>query len=206
VQRFAAPVPRCMQCALRLPDEAARCSACTLRRDAPVGRTVAAVDYGFPWDALITGFKFHHRLDLVRGFAGLLHAALQRAQTARPQLVLPVPLSAERLRERGYNQAWELARRLARWNGLQAHPAVLLRIRNTAHQLGLDEAERQRNLKGAFLVEPRRVQQVQGRTVALVDDVMTSGATADEAARTLRNAGAADVQLWVLARTPPPSA
>jgi ComF family protein len=206
VQRFAPPVPRCVQCALRLPHEATRCGACVTRRDPPVRHTVAAVDYGFPWDGLITGFKFHHRLDLVQGFAGLLHAALQRAQAPRPQLVLPIPLSAERLRERGYNQAWELARRVARWNGLQADPGVLLRIKNTAHQLGLDEAERQRNLKGAFLVEPRRMQQVQGRAVALVDDVMTSGATADEAARTLRNAGAADVQLWVLARTPPPSA
>lgn len=206
MQRFASPVPRCIQCALRLPLEATRCGACVARREPPVRRTVAAVDYGFPWDGLITGFKFHHRLDLVQGFAQLLHAAVRRSEAPQPSLVLPIPLSSERLRERGYNQAWELARRVARWSGVESHPATLLRIRDTAHQLGLDEADRQRNLKGAFLVEPRLAHRLQGRAVALVDDVVTSGATADEAARTLRAAGAAEVQLWVLARTPPPEA
>jgi ComF family protein len=177
-----------------------------LRRDAPVRHTVAVADYGFPWDGLITGFKFHHRLDLAGGFARLLHRAVQRSGVPPPALVLPIPLSGERLRERGYNQAWELARRVARWQRIPAHPATLLRIRNTAHQLGLDEAERQRNLRGAFLVEPRHAQRLPGYRVALVDDVMTSGATANEAARTLLAAGAAEVQLWVLARTPPPDA
>lgn len=199
----APPVERCLQCALRLAPGAARCTACALRRDAPLQHAVAAVDYGFPWDGLITGLKFHHRLDLVHAFARLLHETVQRAGLPQPALVLPVPLAAQRLRERGYNQSWELGRRVARRLGIAAHPSVLVRIKDTAHQLGLDEAERQRNLKGAFMVEPRLAPRLQGLRVALVDDVMTSGATAEEAARTLRKAGAEQVQLWVLARTAP---
>ncbi len=195
-----------MQCALRLPGSATRCGAC-LRRgpDAPVRRTSAAVDYGFPWDGLVTGFKFHGRLDLVGALASLLDRRLPAHEAGTtPDLVLPIPLSEQRLRERGYNQAWELARRLARWRRLDADARLLLRIRDTAHQLGLSEAERAANLKGAFLVEPRRRQQLQGRRVALVDDVMTSGATLEEAARCLLAAGATQVHAWVVARTPAP--
>jgi ComF family protein len=205
VQRFAPSHPRCTQCALRLPSRALRCGACIALKDPPVKHAVAAVDYGFPWDGLIAGFKFHRRLDLAGALARLLHEAIDSAQFHAPSLVVPVPLSLQRLRERGYNQAWELARRIARWRGLASHPHVLLRIRDTAHQLGLDEAARHRNLKGAFLVDPRHARRVQGHTVALVDDVTTSGATAVEAARALKAAGAAEVQLWVVARTPPPS-
>jgi ComF family protein len=204
VQRFAPAVARCVQCGLRTPGLQARCGACLRRAHAPVARTVAAVDYGFPWDGLIAGFKFHQRLDLADALARLLAAALAgaRAAEAGPALVVPVPLSAQRLRERGYNQAWELARRLARWSRIEARPDVLLRLKDTAHQLGLSEAERAANLRGAFLVEPRQRPRVQGRVVALVDDVATSGATADEAARVLKAAGAAQVHLWVVARTP----
>lgn len=204
VQRFAPLLARCVQCGLRLPPAVQHCSACAGRHDAPLRHTIAAVDYGFPWDGLIAGFKFHRRLDLADALAGLLHTAVRRAALPAPALVLPVPLSPQRLRERGYNQAWELARRVARRQGLAAHGAMLLRIRDTAHQLGLDEAGRRRNLKGAFMAEPRLAPALQGRPVALVDDVTTSGATAEEAAMALRAAGASEVQLWVVARTPPP--
>jgi len=189
-----------------LPASLDRCGACLRRPDAPVQATVAAVDYAFPWDRLITGFKFQRRLELGDALARLLHGAVQRSGHASPALVLPVPLSTERLRERGYNQAWELARRVARWQGCAAHASLLLRVRDTAHQLGLNERERVQNLRGAFLVEPRQAARLQGCSVALVDDVTTSGATADEAARALRAAGVAQVQLWVVARTPPPGA
>jgi ComF family protein len=203
LQRFAAVQPRCLQCGVQL-EGASRCGACVLRADPPVQRTVTAVDYAFPWDGLIAGFKFRQRLDLAGSLAALLHAAVQR-EGLRPDLVVPVPLATGRLRERGYNQAWEIARRVARRLGLAAHPAVLLRLRETAHQLGLREAERERNLRGAFLVDPRQAGRVDGRSIALVDDVATSGATGDEAARALRAAGAREVQLWVVARTPAPA-
>jgi ComF family protein len=206
VTRFAAPVPRCWQCALRVPAGTTRCGHCVLAAASPLARTVAAADYGFPWDGLITALKFHQRIELGDALARLLARASQdlAAVDEPPPLLLPMPLSPQRLRERGFNQAWELTRRVARWHGLQADATTLLRIRDTAHQLGLNEAQRRKNVRGAFLVEPRHAHRVAGRTVALVDDVMTSGATAGEAARALRAAGAASVQLWVVARTPAP--
>jgi ComF family protein len=131
-----------------------------------------------------------------------LHEAVAAAPVAAAELVLPVPLSRQRLAERGYNQAWELARRVARLAGLPARADVLLRPLETAHQAALDRAERQRNLRRAFMVDPRQRAVLQGRRVALVDDVMTTGTTVREAAAALTRAGAASVQVWVLARTP----
>lgn len=202
---------RCSGCALVLDagDEAAvvprRCGACIVDGDPPISRTVAAVDYAFPWDGLITAFKFRGRSELARLLSHLLASRLEPEASDEPALVLPVPLSEQRLRERGFNQAWELARRLARRRGLPADAHTLLRIRHTEHQPGLDARERRANLRQAFLVDPRHAHRVQGRDVALVDDVLTTGATAQEAARTLRAAGAASVQLWVVARVAAPT-
>jgi ComF family protein len=200
LQRFAPATERCRQCALRTPAGVLRCGACITRGKAPVSACVAALDYGFPWDGLITGFKFHQRLDLADAFARLLAVASRAAPAV--DLILPMPLSRQRLRERGFNQSWELARRVARQHRITASPDWLLRIRDTAHQVQLPQAQRAANVRGAFLADPRHAHRMAGRRIALVDDVMTSGATADEAARALLAAGAASVQLWVLARTP----
>jgi ComF family protein len=121
---------------------------------------------------------------------------------AAPRLLLPVPLSRERLRERGYNQAWELARRLARRLGLEADAHLLQRSRDTAHQIGMSREQREVNLRDAFWVEPARRARLLGREVVLVDDVLTTGATAHAAALALTRAGAASVDVWVVARTP----
>jgi ComF family protein len=166
---------------------------------------VAAVDYAAPWSDLITRFKFRQQPGLAPALVERLVDALvdhPLALHAPPDLVLPVPLSAERLRERGYNQAWELTRRTARQLGLRADAQLLMRTKNTAHQLGLDESARLANLKGAFTLEPLRRKEVQGLRIAVVDDVMTTGATAQELAQTLKQAGASSVQIWVVARTP----
>ena len=127
---------------------------------------------------------------------------MQRAGWPLPQLVLPVPLSAARLAERGYNQAWELAKRAAAALGLAADATLLQRPLDSAHQATLDRRARQQNLRTAFMVDPRRRARLQGLRVALVDDVMTTGATAHEAALVLLRAGATAVDIWVLARTP----
>lgn len=177
------------------------CGAC-LREPPPFEHTVCAADYGFPWDRLVGDFKFNGREDLAGPLARLLSDAVSTAVGPPPDLVLPIPLSAQRLAERGYNQAWELARRTARLQGRMARHDVLLRPSDTAHQAELSRAARQRNLGGAFMVDPRQRGAVQGRRVVLVDDVMTTGATAREAASTLLRAGAAAVDLWMLARTP----
>jgi predicted amidophosphoribosyltransferase len=119
-------------------------------------------------------------------------------------MVLPVPRAPARLRERGFNQAWELARRVASQVRLPTRADVLQRGRDTTHQIGLARAERLRNLRHAFMVLPDAASAVAGRDVALVDDVMTTGATAAACAQALQAAGARAVQLWVVARTPAP--
>lgn len=199
--RFAPDVPRCERCAIALPSGATQCGDC-LRHPPPFERTVAALDYAPPWNGLITRFKFHDGLDLAPAFARQLTAAVQRSGTARPALLLPAPLAPARLRERGYNQSWELARRVGRQLRLAADATLLLRVRDTPHQLDLPLAERAANVRDAFAVEPRRRGELAGLEVALVDDVLTTGETAAEMARALRQAGAARVQVWVLARTP----
>ena len=190
-----------------MPNGVPICGAC-LREAPPFARTLAAVDYAYPWDGLITHFKFHDAPDLAGTLTTRMLAALHDPDasmpTPLPTLLLPVPLSPARLRERGYNQAWELARRLGRALGCRADGGLLLRVRDSPHQLAFPPVERAGNVQAAFAVEPRRRAELHGRAVTVVDDVMTTGATAGEVARVLLQAGASEVALWVVARTPLP--
>ena len=202
--RFGAARERCPRCATSLVATVAGPVACVRCRLAPPAwsAAVAGVDYGYPWDGLVAEFKFHDRPERAAVLLRPLLARL-RADPPPPALrIVPVPLARERLRERGYNQSWELARRLGRALGCEARADALFRVRDTAHQLRLHRAQRGANLSGAFVVTPRHAAWVRGADVALVDDVLTTGATAQAAARTLLAAGARDVRLWVVARTP----
>lgn len=203
LSRFAQPVPRCRQCALSVPAGVTTCGTC-LGTPPDFDAALACVDYGAPWNQLITRFKFHDAIDFTPLFADAMAEAVTGFGDALPDLVLPVPLNVRRLRERGYNQAWQLARRIAVRLGLRADAALLVRLRETTHQLALPPAARAGNVCGAFAVEPRRRVEIAGRSVAVVDDVMTTGSTADEIARVLKQAGAARVAIWVFARTPRP--
>ena len=205
LQRFSAPRPRCQRCGLPLPrmdGAAASCGSCT--RQPPLWqRAVCAQDYAFPWSNLVGDFKFQADVALARLLAQQLAIALrQTPQALDVDLVLPVPLSAARLQERGFNQSWELARRLGQTFGLACDADLLQRPVDTAHQVDLSLQERDRNLRGAFMVTPGQHQKVAGRRAALVDDVMTTGATLREATRSLLAAGAASVDVWTVARTP----
>lgn len=198
VARFAQPVPRCATCALPVRAGMARCGAC-LREPPPLDSCIAAVTWGYPWSASIASYKFAGQ----PGWAAAWATLLRSAPWAEPALeaadsVIPMPLSVQRLRERGFNQALEIARRLAPAK-TDAH--TLLRIRDTAPQRALDREGRLRNVRGAFAVEPSRLARVRGRHLLLVDDVMTSGASLHAAALALRQAGAAGVSALVLART-----
>lgn len=202
--RFAPVLPRCRRCALTVPGGVSVCGAC-LAAPPPFDAAFARVDYAFPWDRLIPAFKFRAALDLAPTFAeAIVEACVDRAGDAALPLVVPVPLSGARLRERGCNQAWEVARRAARRLGCAADANLLLRIRDTPHQLALPPGERAGNVHGAFVVEPRRLGEVRERTIAVVDDVMTTGSTVAEIARVLKLAGCARVEVWVVARTPRP--
>jgi ComF family protein len=164
---------------------------------------VAATHYAWPWNDCIGRFKFQGEA----GWAGSLATLMRSAPWAEPaldacDLVLPMPLAPQRLRERGFNQALLLARRLA---PDKTEAALLLRARDTPAQSGLTRAERLHNLRGAFVLDPMRAASVYSRRVVLIDDVMTSGASLFAAAHALRAAGAAHVAAIVFARTDPPS-
>ena len=201
IVRFAQPQPRCLTCALPAPAGVSQCGRC-LREPPPLDRCLAAVSYSYPWSGLVTQFKFHGQ----PGWAGPLAALMRSAPWVEPALeaadnVLPMPLSRERLAERGFNQALELARALAPG---KLRSDLLLRVRNTPAQAELGLAARLRNVKGAFAVEPLQAAQVRGRRLVLVDDVMTSGASLFAAAAALRQAGALQITAIVLARTDEP--
>jgi len=203
LQRFAPFTPRCAGCARAMPQPVLRCGECA-RQASAFTHCIAGTDYAAPWDRLIAGFKFHQKTELAVALCELLLHGLASADDgpSRAALLLPVPLSRERLRERGYNQAWELVRRLAPRVGIPARADVLQRARDTPHQIGMSRAEREHNLRDAFWVEPAQRARLQGLHVALVDDVLTTGATAHAAALALTRAGAARVDVWVVARTP----
>lgn len=192
---LARPGPACSRCARRLPEGGA-CGRCLPARS-PLDGIAAAFDYGFPVDRLVHRFKFGG--DLATG--SVLAVALAKAVAGRrpPDLLVPSPASRARLRERGFNPAAELARRLSRELRLDWDPGILLKVRHTPPQTGLSRAQRRRNLRDAF-----RCGEVTGRRIAVVDDVTTTGATLEALARALRAAGAAGVEGWVVARTPPP--
>ncbi|MCZ2498062.1 ComF family protein [Xylophilus sp. Kf1] len=199
VQRFAQPVHRCRTCALPVAAGVARCGAC-LTRPPPLDTCLAAVAYGFPWDAGIAALKFQGQAGMARALALLLRSApWVEPLLEATDIVLPLPLSTQRLRERGFNQAALLARQLAPG---RVDTDSLLRIRHTPALSGMDRKTRLAQVRGAFAVEPARAALLAGRRVLLVDDVMTSGATLHEAARTVRRAGAGTVAALVVARTP----
>jgi len=204
IDRFATPLPRCQRCGVALAVAAPACGAC-LADPPPFERTVCAIEYGFPWQGLITRFKFEGAVDLARPLAERLTAAVRATSIEWPDCVVPVPLSRSRLAERGFNQAWELARRVARQLDIPALANAVLRAVDTPHQAGLERQARLSNLRGAFTAAAPYRDRLAGGHVALVDDVMTTGATVAAAAAALQRAGVARVEVWVLARTPAPA-
>jgi ComF family protein len=161
----------------------------------------APLVYEYPVDRLVQRAKFGHSLPVCHALGELLVAGLERSTCPGPgldgtPLVLPVPLHWQRQRQRGFNQAAEIARVLARATGWPLRPGLLRRIRPTREQSGLAAAIRRRNLRGAFAVAGP----VAGRRVVLVDDVITTGATAAAAASALAAAGAAPIHVYAVAR------
>ncbi len=198
ISRFAQPHHRCSGCALPLNTNARRCPNC-IACPPPLDVCLAAVPYVWPWVDLIARFKFQQQAGWSGALATLMLSTPWAEDTMeRADLVLPIPLSPQRLAQRGYNQSWQLAKRLS---PDKADADLLLRTRDTPSQRHLPRTERLTNLLGAFAVEPMRAATLRGKRVVLVDDVMTSGASLYTAARTLRQAGATHISGLVLART-----
>ena len=209
-----AGAPVCPPCAMSLPWNASACRACALplaaaidegvcheclRDSPPQDRSWAAFRYEAPVAQGIVELKFRSRLAPARVLGYLMAERLARRAAPMPELLIPVPLHARRLRRRGYNQALELGRELSRRLSLRLVPRAAQRSRATGEQTRLDAAGRRRNVRGAFAVDARAVRD---RHVALLDDVITTGATVAELARATRLAGAARIEVWAAARVP----
>lgn len=183
----------CPVCALPSP-HGATCGKC-LQRKPGFDRTVAAFAYAFPVDKLIQAVKFSEQLAL----AAQLADTLAQCISVRPDAIVAMPLHPLRLRERGFNQSLLLAQRLALDLGLPLLRDACQRTRNTMPQSTLPWQTRGKNMRKAFACS----QDMSGKHIAIVDDVMTTGASIEELARTLRLAGAAQISAWVVARTLP---
>ncbi|MBU1425315.1 MAG: ComF family protein [Gammaproteobacteria bacterium] len=198
----AADLPRlsaehCPVCAL--PTLAGSLCGHCLKQPPPFDHTVAAFGYKFPLDKLIQALKYRDRLILVN----FLAEALVQRITTQPDCIVALPLHAIRLRERGFNQSLLLAHQVSRRVGIPLLADACNRVRNTPPQSSLPWKERDKNMRQAFACKPGA--DVRGKHVAVVDDVMTSGASIGELARALKKAGAKEVSAWVAARTLPHS-
>jgi len=192
----------CQRCALPLPEATppgVSCAHCQ-RRPPDFAGVVAPLLYASPVDTLIAQLKYHGRLTLAGPLADCLVSEI-RCPDARPaglpQALVPVPMHASRLRQRGFNHAAELARTVGRRLGIRVEYRLLERTLATRPQQGLSRGERSSNLRRAFTARGPAPAHV-----AIIDDVVTTGSTAQQLARVLRDNGAATVEVWAVARTP----
>ncbi|OPK06815.1 MULTISPECIES: ComF family protein [Pseudomonas] len=195
---------QCQTCALPLPAAGITCGQC-LKQPPAFERVAVPWTYSFPVDSLITRFKHSAKWPFGRLLAELLARFLLHRfdeDLDRPDTLVPVPLAAKRLRQRGFNQAAMLARWLGTTLDIPCDERLLLRVQDTSAQQALKAAARKNNLRHAFALAPDAP--IKGRHLALVDDVLTTGATAQALARLLMDAGAARVDVYCLARTPKP--
>jgi ComF family protein len=191
---------RCLRCANPTGGEGL-CGPCL--SDPPAfDATLAAVDYAMPVDRLVLQLKFGGKLAVAPWCAKVLRdTLLEQPQFSLPDVMCPVPLGPQRLVERGFNQSLEIARPLAAMLGITLNARLALRVKETLPQSSLAPDERAGNIRQAFTLSPTA--NVQGRHVGIVDDVMTSGQTANALAAMLKRFGAARVSMIVFARTPP---
>lgn len=200
----------CPACAAEMPRNDCCCARCALPLAAPASLCGRCVQHAPPWDAAWAPFRYEWPLaplearfkfgaDLAAGRTLALLWTSAPPPVELPQAIVPVPLHRSRLRGRGYNQALELARPVARHLGVPLLPTALRRTRATGAQTELDAVQRRRNVRGAFAA---RFEGDPPAHVAVLDDVFTTGATLGECVRVLKRAGVARVDAWALARAP----
>jgi ComF family protein len=188
----------CPRCALPLPPQVEStqwCGGC-IKQQPPFTETITALTYEPPVNRLIGMLKFQRKLHLVDPLSRLLIQRLGE-RAARPDILVPVPLHPSRLQNRGFNQAVELSRALARHYHLSYDWRICRRIKQTQAQSALRGDQRRRNLSNAFQV----CAEVKGAHLVVVDDVITTGATVTELSKVLKRAGANRVDVWAIART-----
>ncbi|MDO6562832.1 ComF family protein [Amphritea sp. 1_MG-2023] len=186
----------CQRCAIPLNSHSSSLAICPQCQQRPplFDQVIAPFEYRFPIDQLIQLAKFNGQTHYLNPLADLLRLRLQTAP--RPELIIPVPLHQKRLQQRQYNQAALLAKRLARSLSIPFSHQLLIKAINTPHQADLDRKTRRKNLRNSFhCINPPPA------SVAVIDDVMTTGTTAAEISRVLKQAGCQQVYIWVIART-----
>lgn len=191
------PVNHCPICLLPVttPDI---CGVC-LAKPPAYTRILSALHYTFPVDALIHSFKYQSNFAIAPILANLLIEKINISNP--PDFIIPMPLHAMRLRERGFNQAVEIGRYISRKHNINMLLDSCIRVRNTPFQAGLPWKQRKKNIRNAFFCKV----DLSGKHVIILDDVMTSGATINELAKVLRQQGAETINGWVVARTLPES-
>lgn len=187
----------CNSCAIPMPEKnsAMTCGQC-LKKTPHFDQAISLFHYEPPVRQLIHGLKFNRKLALADLLGLLMAEDLCNRQVARPECIIPVPLSNKRLRQRGFNQSLELARPISRLLDVPIDWRLVSRVRDTDTQTRLDLKARRKNVKDAFSINKNKKYQY----VAILDDVMTTGATCNELARCLKKSGIKQVDVWCLAR------
>ena len=192
--------PHCPQCGLL--SNSLLCGNC-LNATPSFDATLALFTYDYPLDRLLQHYKYQESLSLANTFASLwldkhpTNIAGSQDKIPEIDLIIPMPMHKDRLQQRGFNQALEIARLISKHRQIKLDYNSCKRTRLTPPQASLPLKERIKNIQGVFQCD----QNLQGLNIALVDDVMTTGASLNELAKTLKQAGAAHVECWVIART-----
>ncbi|HEY8084768.1 MAG TPA: ComF family protein [Methylophilaceae bacterium] len=180
------------------------CGSC-LQHPPAFDATIAAFNFVFPMDALLRALKYRGELSVAEIAAnGIINSLeYQLEHKTLPDLLIPMPLHPKRLQERGFNQAMEISRRISRHIQRPLSTNSIMRMRHGEPQASLPLNKRAKNVKGVFAVSDAASNDLRGKHIAVIDDIMTSGASLNELAKTLKKAGAARVECWVVARTLP---
>ncbi len=186
---------QCPQCALN--SDGRTCGGC-LAAPPSFDATTALFTYDFPLDRLLQQYKYRGNLQLANTFAAMLHEKLLK-NPGKTDLIMPMPMHAKRLQDRGFNQALEIAKIVSKLTNIPLDYNACQRIKFTVPQASLPLKERSKNIRGVFNCQ----KDLSGLNIAIIDDVMTTGASLDEFAKTLKKAGAEHVECWVIARTLP---
>lgn len=192
----AAPNHCCPQCGLTTQGE--YCGQC-LQSTPAYDTTKALFSYTFPTSAILQHYKYNNALFLSQTFGTLFSEQLAAANQHKAiDLIIAMPLHADRIKERGFNQSLEIAKTMAKQLSIPLDKTSCMRIKNTAPQASLPLKARLKNMRGAFQISMGN--NIKGKRVAIIDDVMTTGASLNELAKTLKKAGATHVECWVIAR------
>ncbi len=198
LEAFSVPLNRCTICALPVSVQLSGRCDCSDWTCKPLS-SFALVNYAYPWNKLISQFKYQQKVNLAHFFSRkLMQDQKIKSVIEQADVLCPIPLSKQRIQQRGYNQSFELAKKLAPH---LSRPDIILRTHHVASQASLNRQQRLKNLSGVFQIDPFKSHLLRNKKVVLVDDVLTTGATIQAVCQVLENANVAEVSVVVLART-----